>query len=75
MNSEPRPRLQLRRGEEGHQQRKKGGWGEKRRKERGGKGRQTALTWFVLFALGVDGERVDIEPKVPGHNLHQQHWE
>lgn len=34
-----------------------------------------ALTWLVLLALGGDGKGVHIQPKVPGHNVQEQHGE
>lgn len=34
-----------------------------------------ALTWFVLLALGGDGEGVHVQPQVPGHSVQQQHRE
>jgi hypothetical protein len=33
------------------------------------------LTWFILLALGGNGERVHIQPQVPGHDIQQQHGE
>lgn len=35
----------------------------------------SALTWFVLLALGGDGERVHVQPQIPGHGVQQQHGE
>ena len=48
----------------------RGGWG-------GGEGLAgaSALTRLVLLALGGDGERVHVEPQVPGHGVQQQHRE
>lgn len=44
-----------------------------------GKGRglaqDSALTWFVLLALGGDGEGMHVQPQVPGHGVQQQHRE
>ena len=44
------------------------GWGE-------GLAGDSALTWFVLLALGCDGECVHVQPQVPGHGVQQQHRE
>ena len=44
------------------------GWGE-------GLAGDSVLTWFVLLALGRDGERVHVQPQVPGHSVQQQHRE
>ena len=35
----------------------------------------SALTWFVLLALGGDGEGVHVQPQEPGHGVQQQHGE
>ena len=41
----------------------------------GGPVQDSALTRFVVLALGSDGEGVHIQPQVPGHGVQQQHGE
>lgn len=50
-------------------------WGTWRETEPGWVARDSALTWFVLLALGGDGEGMHIQPQVPGHGVQQQHRE
>lgn len=41
----------------------------------GGWAGASALTRFVLLAPGGDGERMHVQPQVPGHGVQQQHRE